>query len=331
METPLIIKRSPIVFLWKFAAIEAAGMILYFIATFFDAQKYEIYSILPSSGILSYEMTKALVVPAAQFFLIAYAFLSWYYDSYTITANRITHHRGIFRRGAAELPIDELTSLEISTHSLGKLLHYGSLKIKNSEGSLTLSHVSRPETVREAIEQERNAEVSFGEAPDIIVLLMSEEHDRLEFKSSLRFDINAGNANREIEKAAMKTIAAFLNSRGGYLVLGVSDTRKLLGLRNDYQTLQRKSSDGFENHFTQSFNRMIGPEFRALVKLWFHPVEGHEICTIHVLPSPRPVYLKIDNSEHFYMRTGNISTSLKLSEIESYARVRWPRATTYTD
>ena len=125
----------------------------------------------------------------------------------------------------------------------------------------------------------------------------------------------------------MKTVAAFMNSNGGYLVLGVSDTHAPLGLRNDYQTLQRKDSDGFENHFTQSMNNMIGPEFRNLVKLWFHNMDGNDLCVIQVLQSPRPVYLRADNNEQFYMRTGNISTALKLSEIESYARSRWPERT----
>jgi len=108
-------------------------------------------------------------------------------------------------------------------------------------------------------------------------------------------------------------------------VLGVNDSREPVGLLNDYQTLQRKDADGFENHFTQTFNSMIGPEFRNLIKLWFHTMNGQDLCVVQVLASPRPVYLKTDNNEQFYMRTGNISTSLKLSEIEAYSRSRWPR------
>ena len=119
-----------------------------------------------------------------------------------------------------------------------------------------------------------------GKRPDIARLLMEVEHDQLEFKSSLRFDYKAGKVSRDLEKAVMKTVAAFLNSRGGHLVIGVNDARKPIGLENDYQTLQRKDSDGFENHFTQAFNNMIGPEFRNLIKLWFHNVDGHDICVV---------------------------------------------------
>jgi predicted HTH transcriptional regulator len=122
----------------------------------------------------------------------------------------------------------------------------------------------------------------------------------------------------------MKTIAAFLNSRGGRCVIGVDDRRRPIGLERDYKTLQRKDRDGFEIHFTQMLNAMIGPEFRSLVKLKFETLDGADVCSIEVKPSPRPVYFKHDEHEYFYMRTGNITTSLKLSEIESYVRGRWP-------
>ena len=117
-------------------------------------------------------------------------------------------------------------------------------------------------------------------------IINQEENERLEFKSSLRFDHKIGQINRDLEKAAMKSIAAFLNSKGGYLVIGVDDSRKPLGLHHDYQTIQRKDSDGFENHFTQVFNAMIGPEFRHLVKLWFYNIEEYEACIIQVALSP---------------------------------------------
>lgn len=123
----------------------------------------------------------------------------------------------------------------------------------------------------------------------------------------------------------MKTIAAFLNSKGGHLVIGLDNERKPLGLKEDYGTIQRPSSDGFENHFTQVFNAMIGPEFRHFVKLWFEDVDGKDICVVRVAPSNRPVYLRVNDSEHFFVRTGNITTTLKFSEVESYARSRWPR------
>ena len=154
-------------------------------------------------------------------------------------------------------------------------------------------------------------------------LLKQEENGELEFKSSLRFDYHVNRPSRDLERSVMKTIAAFLNSAGGSCVIGVDDRRRPLGLEHDYKTLQRKDRDGFEIHFTQMFNSMIGPEFRSLVELIFETLDGSEVCRIRVKPSPRPIYFKHDEHEYFYMRPGNITTSLKLSEIESYVRSRW--------
>jgi len=320
MTGETLTKRSPIVLVWKFAAIEVAAGFLYFGATLLGNAKYELYTQLSLSDLLSYQVAKILFLSAAQFILTVYAFLSWYYEEYLIRPGSITHLFGVFRRKEKVLSTGSSVSVKISSSPLGKLLHYGSIHIKSGASSLVLAQISKPERLLKAIKQEN----SFGMEPDIGRLLKENEHDRLEFKSSLRFDYKAGQTSRDIEKGAMKAIAALLNSKGGYLIVGVSDSRSPLGLRKDYETLQRKDRDGFENHFTQSFNNMIGPEFRNLVKLWFHIVDSQDLCTIQVLPSPRPVYLKADNSEHFYMRTGNISTALKLSEIESYSRSRWP-------
>lgn len=326
MQNELIIRRSPIVLIGKFAAVEAVGFILYFIATLFGGTKYEIYTQLSLSNFLSYQVAKILFLTIAQFALTVYAFLSWYYEEYIVRSGTVLHQKGVFRKKEESFPVDQHTKLAVIQGFFGRLFRCGSVRAENGKGSFVFSTVSLPERVIKAVHGEFGASANMlGKRPDIARLLMEVEHDQLEFKSSLRFDYKAGKVSRDLEKAVMKTVAAFLNSRGGHLVIGVNDARKPIGLENDYQTLQRKDSDGFENHFTQAFNNMIGPEFRNLIKLWFHNVDGHEICVVQVLPGPRPAYLKIDNSEHFYMRTGNISTALKLSEIESYSRSRWPR------
>jgi len=181
-----------------------------------------------------------------------------------------------------------------------------------------LRDIPHPHDFLKSIQQSHDGESNLAE------LLKKEENEKLEFKSSLRFDYRINRPDRNLERSAMKTIAAFLNSHGGNFIVGVNDQRMPVGLEKDYRTLQKKDRDGFENHFTQIFNAMIGPEFRSHVHLRFTKIRNAEICHIKVEPSPRPVYFKFDEHEYFYMRTGNITASLKLSEIESYIRSRWP-------
>lgn len=324
MHNELVTKRSPIVLMWKFAAIEAAGFILYLIASSLGDAKYEIYSQLFLTDILPYMTARIIFLFFVQFAMTVYAFLSWYTEEYKIRADSIIHVKGFFKKQSVSFSNNKSVQITIKSSAIGKIFHYGTIQIKSNGEYFYIKQISRPARIVKAIE-EGLLGAAFAARPGLADLLQKEEGGELEFKSSLRFDYKLGNVNRELEKAVMKTIAAFLNSNGGHLVLGVSDKRALLGLENDYRGLQRKDRDGFENHFTQTFNASIGPEFRNLVKLWFHPAGEHEICVIQTLPSPRPVYFKADGNEYFFMRTGNITSALKLSEIESYLRSRWPK------
>ncbi len=158
---------------------------------------------------------------------------------------------------------------------------------------------------------------------DVQALLSNREHEGLEFKTSLRWDMKEGKVNRALEKSVMKSIAAFLNSDGGHLVIGVADNGAVIGLENDYGTLRRPDADGFENHFTNVFKDVIGPEFRRFVKLTFGTVHTKEVCVIGVLPAVKPAYLKFDNEESFYIRTGNSTTPLHVREAAAYIQSRW--------
>ena len=144
------------------------------------------------------------------------------------------------------------------------------------------------------------------------------EHERSEFKASFRWDTKRRQINKDLEKTIMKTITAFLNSDGGHLFIGVNDQGIPMGLENDFASLPKQDMDGFENHFNNIFNQMIGPEFRRLVKLSFNALGGKTICMVSVEPSHNPAYLKNANSEDFYIRTGNVTTPLKMSEVAAY-------------
>ncbi|HXK41120.1 MAG TPA: ATP-binding protein [Candidatus Paceibacterota bacterium] len=164
---------------------------------------------------------------------------------------------------------------------------------------------------------------TLNEEKNIEEIIKSGEHERLEFKTSLRWDSKRDMVNKELEKAVMKTVAAFLNSDGGHLLIGVDDSGEPMGLENDITTLAKQDTDGFENHFNNIFNSMIGAEFRRFVKLTFESIDGKVVCLANVGSSHKPVYLKTGVGEDFYIRTGNVSTPLKMSEAATYISSWW--------
>jgi len=54
-----------------------------------------------------------------------------------------------------------------------------------------------------------------------------------EFKGTLRVNLHTGQNDVKLEHAVLKTLAAFLNSKGGTLFVGVNDDGEVIGLEND--------------------------------------------------------------------------------------------------
>lgn len=82
---------------------------------------------------------------------------------------------------------------------------------------------------------------------DVEALIGLEEGEGLEFKSSARWDYREGKPNKALEATIVKTVAGFLNGKGGVLLIGVNDDGDVLGLESDYRTLgKRPDRDAFE-------------------------------------------------------------------------------------
>ncbi len=159
-------------------------------------------------------------------------------------------------------------------------------------------------------------------------LIAEGENQELEFKSSLRWDYREGKVNKKLESVIVKTVAAFANSDGGILLIGINDTGDPLGLENDYASL-RGDSDKFERHLRNLLNEQIEVLFVAKnIKVSFPVIQGVEICQIDVSPATSPQIVKVKGQpgpiqEKFYFRNGNSSQELTMSEFDSYREQRF--------
>jgi len=155
------------------------------------------------------------------------------------------------------------------------------------------------------------------------------ESDELEFKSTLRWDINEGSVNRKLEEVILKTVAAFANSQAGTLLIGVDDNGVVLGLEHDYLSLGEADKDKFELHLRNVLNQQFGAGFvAASVHIIFHEVEEKDVCQVDVSPAKEPIVLKLKDKngqqiEKFYVRNGNSSQEIPLSEMNAYIKERF--------
>jgi hypothetical protein len=142
-------------------------------------------------------------------------------------------------------------------------------------------------------------------------LIAKGEGDRLEFKSTMRWNLAADKPGKEIETAWMKTVVAFLNTNGGVLVIGVDDTGEPIGLDADGFA----SEDKFLLHFNNLFKDHIGLEARPFVEAAVRPLGGKRAFVIACRKASEPVYLRQGKNETFYVRVGPSSRELPVSEV----------------
>jgi len=144
----------------------------------------------------------------------------------------------------------------------------------------------------------------------------------LEFKSTLQWDMIRKEKNKSLRKSVLKTIAAFLNTEGGTLVIGVEDDGTICGIQSDL-ALTENSTDKFLILLNTLITDCIGPEFAGLIKTRIDSVDDELVCVVDVEKSTIPAYLEIDGKKEFYVRMNNSSISLDPEETVKYISQNW--------
>jgi len=131
-------------------------------------------------------------------------------------------------------------------------------------------------------------------------------------------------ANKDIKKRItiswLKTIVAFANTGGGELLIGIGEDKDdnliLLGIEADL--LLHKSEDKLLLFFDNKFETHIGNEFQHLVKVKFVVLHGKTIIHVKVDKSLKPVFLRNERQEKFYVRRNASTKELTMREFSEY-------------
>ncbi len=193
--------------------------------------------------------------------------------------------------------------------------------------------VIRLETVRQDFERIRNEALSAIEyvllvsqeipgKQDLSELLKAGESYSVEYKSTLRMNLKSEKKDANIEHASLKTIAAFLNSGGGVLLIGVDDKSGIVGIETD----DFDNEDRFSLHFWNLVKTAVGQDISAFLQTGFETVEDKTVFIVRCSKSTRPVFLKQSGfGEEFYIRVGPSSAKLDISEALKYINERFDK------
>lgn len=154
---------------------------------------------------------------------------------------------------------------------------------------------------------------------DLSKVVMNGESDDIEFKASLRVNLHTGSKDPRIEHAVLKTLAAFLNTNGGTLLVGVSDDGTPVGIQ----------VDGFENddkmsqHLVNIVKSRLGVSAMTNIHARFDDHEDNRVMVIKCAKAPTPVFVKEGDRERFFIRTGPATTELSPSQTQEYIKQRF--------
>jgi len=156
-------------------------------------------------------------------------------------------------------------------------------------------------------------------------LIQAGESKTLEFKSTLRWNLREErHDDKAVTHAVLKTVAAFLNTEGGDLLIGVADDGSIVGLEPD----QLENDDKFMRHLAQVVRNGLGDRAGTCIDPKMQIVQGKSVCVVSCQRSPEPVFLKWKGVEatpegDFFVRSGPGTVRLSPESAKEYIRTRF--------
>ncbi len=151
---------------------------------------------------------------------------------------------------------------------------------------------------------------------DVAELIAGGESDDVEFKSTLRMNLHSGSKDSRMEGAIAKTVAGFLNQKGGSLVIGVQDDGTPIGIEHD----GFESEDKMNLHLTNLLNDRLSPAIFANVHANFEDYGAKRVLTVRCDPSSEAIY---DKEGRLFVRTGHATVELSAQDASAFVSQRF--------
>ncbi|WP_136809235.1 RNA-binding domain-containing protein [Desulfosediminicola flagellatus] len=149
---------------------------------------------------------------------------------------------------------------------------------------------------------------------DIKKLINAGESANVEFKSTIRKNLQSGKVGKEIELAWLKSVSGFMNSDGGIILLGVTDSGDIHGIEDD----DFANHDKCLLHCKNLISTHIGAEFTRYIHVKIGIISEKAIVVVECEPVRKPVFLRVGKNEDFYIRSGPASIKLTMSQMVKY-------------
>lgn len=159
--------------------------------------------------------------------------------------------------------------------------------------------------------------------PELMTLIKAGESDTVEFKVGAFRNPKTGAKDEDMLLNVLQEIAAFMNTNGGKLLVGVDDDGVIPGIESEYQiaNAQKKNWDGYLLNLTDRLKRLSISNAAQYCKFQWHKLDNKEVCQITIQRTPEPVHI----DDKFFVREGNRKRELAVKEGHDYITRLWKK------
>jgi len=227
-------------------------------------------------------------------------------------------------------PVEYLPDMKqrVDPADLGRMYHWHALpntwESMDYKAFLEARRDMMAQVIREGFEILSKAGAAAMASPveiDLEKVVANGESAMVEFKATMRTNLHTGDKDPRMEAVVLKTIAGFLNTNGGTLIIGMSDDGTPVGIERDGFANEDKMS----LHLVNLVNSRLGPQAMTCIHSHFEDHDGRRVLVVHCTRSPAAVFVKDGVIEKFYIRTGPSTTELRASQTQDYIGKRFGR------
>ncbi len=157
-------------------------------------------------------------------------------------------------------------------------------------------------------------------------LILGGETKVVEFKSTARLNLHTKDKDVAVEWGVLKSIAAFANSYGGTLLVGVQDDGTVVGVEGDLPYVKHQNLDGWKLRLNDAVATSMGKVTASDLDVSTCFLDGGSVVRIDVGPSAKPVFALSpkDKKPAFLVRMNNATHELVGQDPLDYQQKRWP-------
>jgi hypothetical protein len=212
----------------------------------------------------------------------------------------------------AEIAIPPLSRQKEIVNSIAKIRKVREV-IAGFENELSLNPISSDQTLKQ-VDYMLEIVGGLADSDKVVSLIRGGESKQTEFKETLTLDVKKQTKEKYIELSAVKTIAAFMNSSSGSLLVGVADSGEIVGVDNEISKFY-KTHDDFLLKFRNLVKERLGGHLYDFIDYRLVKIGDKHVLLVECKESPDPVF--VDEND-FYVRTNPATDKLDGPKMMTY-------------